>query len=103
MAHYREFIKHPNEDMRARWTRSGENEFARLFQGYGDIEGVDVLEWIAKDKVPKHKKVTYPRYTVAYRPEKDEKYRTRITAGGDKLEYEGDVTTHTANMETFKI
>ena len=30
-------------------------------------------------------------------------YRTRITAGGDRLEYFGNVTTHTAGMESFKI
>ena len=40
---------------------------------------------------------------MAYRPEKEDPYRTRITAGGDKLEYFGDVTTHTAGMEAFKI
>ena len=50
----------------------------------------------------KDKKVTYARYTVAERPEKDEKYRTRITAGGDRLEYYGDVSTDSASMETIK-
>ena len=40
---------------------------------------------------------------MAFRPEKEDPYRTRITAGGDKLEYFGDVTTHTAGMEAFKI
>ena len=39
--------------------------------------------------------VTYPRYVVAVRPEKSEPYRTRITAGGDRIDYEGNVTTHT--------
>jgi hypothetical protein len=61
------------------------------------------MEWIAWDAVPKHKTVTYARYVVAYRPEKDEKYRTRITVGGDRLEYEGDVSTSVSTMETFKM
>ena len=47
--------------------------------------------------------VTYPRYVVAVRPEKSEPYRTRITAGGDRIDYEGNVTTHTASMETIKM
>ena len=47
--------------------------------------------------------VTYPGYTASLRPEKvDELPRLRITAGGHLLEYDGDVTTHTASMETIK-
>ena len=60
------------------------------------------MEWIPKTAVPSFKTVTYPRYTTAIRPEKDEKYRVRITAGGDRIDYEGDVSTHTASMETIK-
>ena len=61
------------------------------------------MNWIRRSAVPTNKKVTYPRYTVAYRPEKEEKDRTRITCGGDQLDYFGDVTTHTASMETIKM
>ena len=105
MAHYRDMIVHPNPEIQARWMTSGENEFGRLFQGYepNGIKGMDVLDWITKDEVPKHKKVTYPRYTIAFRPEKDEPFRTRITAGGDRLEYDGEVSTQVSTMETFKI
>ena len=46
--------------------------------------------------------MTYPRYIVDIRLEKAEPYRTRITAGGNLLEYLGNVTTHTAGMETIK-
>ena len=63
---------------------------------------MNVLDWIHRGEVPNGKKVTYPRYTVDYRPEKDEPYRTRITAGGNLLDYAGDTTTHTASMETIK-
>ena len=64
---------------------------------------MDVIEWIPRSDLPPNKTATYPRYTVAYRSEKDDPYRTRITAGEDRLEYFGDVTTHTAGMEAFKI
>ena len=36
----------------------------QLFQGYGDVEGMNVLEVIHKSQVPPDKKVTYTRYTV---------------------------------------
>ena len=83
---------------------SGENEFGRLFQGFEPkhIEGMDILEWTTKDLIPKSKKITYPQHTVANIPEKDEVHLTRITCGGDCLDYFGDVTTHTASMETIK-
>ena len=94
--------KHPNPSIRRRWTTSGENEFGRLFQGFLDTKGMDVLDWIRHSEIPIHKTVTYPRYTVDIRPEKAEPYRTRITVGGNLLEYLGNVTTHTAGMETIK-
>jgi hypothetical protein len=103
MAKYRDLIKHKDPTIQHRWLCSGENEFARLFQGYGEVEGMDVLEWIYRKDVPRNKQVTYPRYVVDVRPEKSEPYRTRITAGGDKIDYDGNVTTHTASMETIKM
>ena len=99
MAHYRDLIKHPNKAICEMWTESGENEFGRLFNGYGDVKGLNVLEWIEWEEVPRHKKVTYAQYTVAYRPEKEEQYRSRITAGGDQLDYDGDVSTSVSTME----
>ena len=65
-------------------------------------KAVNVLVWIHRSQVSKDKKVTYPQYTVAFQPEKDEAFRTRITAGGDQLEYLGDISTDSASMETIK-
>lgn len=101
-AAYKDLSKHLNPTTRHRWTTSGVNEFGRLFQGFNDIEGMDVLNWIWYNEIPLHKTVTYPQYTVDIRPEKAEPYRTHITAGGNLLEYLGNVTTHTASMETIK-
>ena len=66
------------------------------------VEGLDILEWIPKIAVAAYKTVTYQRYTITVRPEKDETYRVRITASRDRIEYEDDVSTHTAFMESFK-
>eukprot|EP00536_Pseudo-nitzschia_multiseries_P011789 jgi/Psemu1/30035/gm1.30035_g len=86
-AAYRDLIKHPKTHVQELWLKSGEDEFGHLFQGFQNnhIEGMDVLDWIRRQEVPIHKKVTYPRYTVAIRPEKADPYRTRITAGGDQF------------------
>jgi hypothetical protein len=56
-----------------------------------------------KDLVPLSKVVIYARFTAAERAEKAELYRCRITGGGDRLTYEGDVSTKTAALETFKL
>ena len=48
------------------------------------------------------KKVTYPRYTVDIGPEKFEPNQTQITAGVDRLDNHGNVSTHTVSMETIK-
>ena len=105
MAHYRDLVKHPDPIINNRWLSAGENEFGRLFQGFSanNIEGMNVLEWIFKHEVPNNKVVTYACYMVAYRPEKDEPFRVRITAGGDRPIYEGNVSTQVSTMETFKL
>jgi hypothetical protein len=38
-----------------------------------------------------------------YKTHKKEKERVRLTVGGDKLDYSGDVATSTADITTFKI
>ena len=104
MCAYRDLIKHPESKIRTRWLKAGENEFGRLFDGYqpNEVKGMDVLEWIKPEDIPTNKTATYPRFTIADRPEKEERYRCRITAGGDRLTYDGDVSTKTSSMETFK-
>ena len=48
--------------------------------------------------------MTYARTVCTIRPEKDEKNRTRITAGGNLITaYPGNVSTETADLETIKI
>ena len=49
------------------------------------------------------KKVTYGRLVVDIRPLKNEKYRVRVTMGGDKLEFMGDASSVAASLSTVKI
>jgi len=98
----KDLLQHPDPKVREIWEKSSCKEYGSLFQGHGDTEGMNVLTFIPKEDVPPDAKVTYPRTTVAYRPEKDDQNRTRITAGGDQLEYDGDTATHSASMTTIK-
>jgi hypothetical protein len=99
----RDLLKHPDPSVRTTWERSSCKEYGGLFQGHGDTKGKDVCKFIKKEDVPPGKKVTYPRTTVAFRPEKDDPNRTRITAGGDQLDYDGETATQSASMVTIKV
>merc|ERR1711884_368599 len=98
-----DLLKHPDPKVRDVWEKSSQKEFGNLFQGFGETKGMNVLEFIHKLEVPKDQKVTYPRIVVAYRPEKDDPFRTRMTGGGDRLDYDGETSTNSASMTTIKI
>ena len=48
-------------------------------------------------------KVTNGRLVVDIRPLKEEKYRVRITVGGDKLDFCGNASSVAASLATVKI
>jgi hypothetical protein len=52
---------------------------------------------------PKDRKIMYGKIVCDYKPHKKEKERVRLTVGGDRLYYSGDVATSTAVITTFKI
>jgi hypothetical protein len=60
------------------------------------IEETDTMHPIKKSDIPKNKKITYARFYSDIRPQKTETHRTRLTAGGDQLNYEGKTSTDTA-------
>ena len=100
---YRHLIQDP--DFRDDWLLSCANELGRLAQGVGNrIKGTNTIFFINKNCVPKGRPVTYARTVCTVRPEKEEKNRTRITAGGNLItDYPGNVSTETAGLETIKI
>jgi hypothetical protein len=85
------------------WTRGFGNECGRLFQGIRDIPGTDICFFINLKNIPNDKKITYGKIVCDYKPHKTEKERVRLTVGGDRLDYSGDVATSTADITTFKI
>ena len=89
----------------ATWLRSAANEFGCLAQGLSDnrVEPTNTIFFIPRSKVPKHKRPTYARFVCSYRPQKAEPYRTRITVGGNLIDYPGYLSMKVADMTTFKI
>ena len=64
---------------------------------------VDTCFFISKKELPSNKRATYGRIVVSVRPEKVEKHRTRLTVGGNLIDYPGVVSTDTANLTTTKF
>ena len=54
-------------------------------------------------QVPKGKTLTYGQIVVNHTPHKKEQNRTRLTVGGNLINYSGDVSTPTADLATIKI
>jgi hypothetical protein len=99
---YKQLMQHPKT--KSKWTHSFANELGRLAQGVGDrLKGTETIFFIPVSAVPKDRKVTYGRIVVSIRPQKDEVERTRLTVGGNLIEYPGDVSTKTADLTTAKI
>jgi hypothetical protein len=81
---------------RIKWMRSTANEINRLYN-------TNTIRFIQRSNIPKGRKVTYGSFVVDIKEHKEEKERTRLTVGGDKIEYPGDKSTRTAGLTTVKI
>jgi hypothetical protein len=55
------------------------------------------------EKIPNDRKITYCKIVCYYKPHKKEQERVRLTVGGNRLDYSGDVTTSMADIKTLKI
>ena len=77
--------------MKTIWSKALSNEFGRLTKGnkYG-VGFTDTLEFIPRSAVPAGRDITSATFVSDYRPLKDEKYRTKMLVGGDKLTYFDD-------------
>ena len=99
---YRHLIK--DSKTKQVWNTSSANEFGRLMNGLKRIIlETGTMKLIHKYEVPTGRTVTYARFVCDYRPQKEEKHRTRITLGGDRINYPGNVTTRGADMTTIKL
>jgi hypothetical protein len=98
---FRHLMMGPN---RATWMHSFANEVGHLAQGVGNRmpSGTNTCFFISKSKVPHDQKVTYGRILASIRPQKKETNRTRLTVGGNRLDYPGATSTPTAKLTTAK-
>ena len=56
-------------------------------------------------KIPRGRGITYARIVVYYRPPPPQKEpnRVHLTAGGDLIQYHGDLNTRTADRTSYKL
>ena len=100
---YRHITKDPK--YQEVWGKSDGNEIGRLFQGMpGRVKGTNTAFFIHSHEIPteRWRDVTYGRIVTAYRPDKKEPNRTRLTIGGDQINYPHDCGTPTADLLTVK-
>ena len=95
---YAAAMKSQQPEVKEQWEAAAHREFVRL------VEETGTMEFIHHSEKPAEKKATY------YNPQLKNKivdgqvlHRVRGTAGGDKVEYMGDVRAATADMPTVKI
>ena len=74
------------------------------WQGFGNrIEGTDTMTFIPKHVIPKDRKVTYSNFVCDYQPLKSERFRVRMTVGGDKLDYPSETASPAASLIETKL
>jgi hypothetical protein len=98
---YSALMKDPH--LQLLWTRAFGNECGRLFQGFRGIPGTDTCFFTELKNIPNDRNITNGKIVCDNKPHKKEKERVRLTVGGDRLDYSGDVATSTANITNFKI
>ena len=101
---YHHLLQHPKyqED----WDILSPNEFGRLAQGLGGhiANPTNTISFKSKNEVPRDrsKDTIYGKFVCSVRPQKAEPDRTRLTVGGNCINYPGEVGTPTADMLLVK-
>ena len=85
------------------WITSLSNELGRLAQGIGTVKGNNALNFIPRHKIPKGNKVAYANMVCDHRPLMKERFRVRLTLGGDVLEYDGNASSPAASLLEAKL
>ena len=65
--------------------------------------GTNTILFITKDKVPVGKTLTYGRIVSEIRPQKAETHHIRLNAGGDLINFPGNVKTTTSDIIPAKL
>ena len=80
------------------------NEFGSLMNGVVKCmpNGSQTMSFVPKSSIPIDKIFIYARIVCQYRPLKSEPNRTRLTVGGDRLQWLHDTSTDTADLILIK-
>ncbi len=94
---YRHLIKHPK--YRNTWSQSFKKEIRQL------ATTTETIIFVINHQIPKDRQgdVTYGRIVCNVREGKKGKHSTRLTMGGNLINYPGDCRTTMANLITVKI
>ena len=96
---YRDLVKMDAPE----WKNSMCNELGSLSQGWIEHLGTDTIDFIFHKEKPKDLRATYVRAVCDIQPQKTETHRTRLTAGGNLIDYLGEVSTPTSELTTMKL
>jgi hypothetical protein len=104
---------HCNPRYEAKWDTSYANDLGRLCQGIGSglypgtqwIVGTNTFFLIDYQDILFHKRkeICQTMVVCKVRPEKNDPDRTRITIGGSRICYPGNIGTNTALLELIKL
>ena len=86
------------------WQPALENELGRLSQGFKKrVQAQDAMDFIAYADIPKDRKVTYVNFICDYQPLKTERFKVRMTIGGNRLDYPDETSSPTASLVETKL
>ena len=94
---YIHLIKGPDRKV---WELYFANELVQLAQGIRTGKGTNTVIFIPKTRVTKDKKVIYGKIVCEVKPEKEDKERTRLTLGGNLLDFTVNIGASTASVTT---
>ena len=105
---YAKLANDPDPEISQTWKDGLGKEFGNMAQGDNKTgtKGHDAIHVLTHEQIaaiPKHKVITYARLVVDFRPQKKDPNRVRMTAGGNLIQYSGELTTRTADLTTAKI
>jgi hypothetical protein len=90
------------------WQTAFGKDFGGMAQGDNKTgqQGTNSIFVMTHDDIrhiPTDRTITYARVVVDFRPQKTDPHRVRITAGGNLINYLGELTTKTADLTTSKL
>jgi protein-disulfide isomerase-like protein with CxxC motif len=102
---YKKAIKDPV--IAEMWKTAFGKEFGGMAQGGNktNTKGTNAMFVMSHDDINRlaGTKYTYANIVLDHRPQKDDPNRIRITAGGNLIQYDNELSVRTADISTAKL